>query len=145
VDAFWNSASLAATAIVGSIAWVIAMLSTAVAVTLADRRKVMAGLAVVIFFIGGWARSTFVSPDGSTIRLAWWLIVIGMALTMFMAGKPRTPAALLTLAGALFGASHAAPTGPLAMACFIGAALYLELVIRDQSAAEQCAGEPARA
>jgi hypothetical protein len=35
VDAFWNSPPLATTAAVGSIAWAIAMLSTAVAVTVA--------------------------------------------------------------------------------------------------------------
>ena len=56
---------------------------------------------------------------------------------MFVAGKPRVPAALLTLAGVLFSASHAPPTGPLAMACFLGAAVYVELVMRKQVAIEQ--------
>lgn len=137
IDAFWNSAPLTATAVVGSIAWAIAMLSTAVALTVAARRKLMAGLAFVIFFAVGWARSNFVSPDGSTIGWAWWLIVVGMGLVMLIAGKPRAPAALLTLAGALFSASHAPPTGPLAMACFLGAAAYVELVMRRQGATEQ--------
>jgi hypothetical protein len=139
VDAFWNSAPLTASAIVGSIAWVIATLSTAVALTVAARRKMVTGLAVVVFFVGGWARSTFVSPDGSTIGLPWWLIIVGMGLAMFLAGNPRVPGALLTLAGALFSASHAPPTGPLAMACFLGAVVYLELVMGQQGTTEQSA------
>jgi hypothetical protein len=132
VDAFWNSTPLTATAVVGSIAWVIAMLATAVALTVAARRKLMAVLAFLIFFVGGWARSNFVSPDGSTIELAWWLTVFAMGLAMVIAGKPRVPGALLTLAGALFSASHAPPTGPLAMACFLGAAFYIEVVMQKR-------------
>ena len=44
---------------------------------------------------------------------------------MFVLRKPRVTATLLVLSGALFGASHVAPTGPLGMLCFLGAALSL--------------------
>lgn len=130
VDAFWNSAPLAATAIVGSIAWVIAMLSSAVALTDPDRRKTVGGVAVIMFFVGGWARSTFVSPSGTTIGLAWWLIVVGTGLVFFVVGKPRLPGAMLALSGLLFSASHTPPTGTLAMVCFLGAAVYVEIGMR---------------
>jgi hypothetical protein len=45
---------------------------------------------------------------------------------MLVIGKPRIPAVLPTLAGILFGATHVPPAGPLGVACFIGAAAYLE-------------------
>jgi len=44
------------------------------------------------------------SADSGTMSLEWWLVLIGIGLTMFIAGKPRVPSTLLTLAGALFGA-----------------------------------------
>jgi hypothetical protein len=101
------------------------MLAASVGLTAPDRRRFVTVLAVIIFFVGGWARSTFVSPDGSIVAATWWFVVLGMGLVMLIAGKPRLPAALLTLAGALFGAAHPSPTGPLSMACFLGAAIYL--------------------
>lgn len=68
---------------------------------------------------------------GSAIGVGWWFVVLGMGLVMFIAGKPRLPGALLVLAGTLFSASHVTPTGPLAMACFIGAAVDIELAVRN--------------
>jgi hypothetical protein len=69
VDAFWSSTPLAITAIVGSIAWMIAMLASAVALTASERRKRIAGLAVIVFFVGGWlARHSFLPTVPS---LAW--------------------------------------------------------------------------
>ena len=133
VDAFWNGAPLVATAIVGSIAWFVAMLASAVALTDHDRRKMMGWIAVVLFFVGGWARTTFVSPSGTTIALAWWLIVVAIGIIFFIAGKPRLPGALLTLSGLLFSVSHIPPTGPLAMVCFLGAAVYVEIGMRRQA------------
>ena len=44
-------------------------------------------------------------------------------LAMFVMGKPRVTATLLVLSASLFGASHVAPTGPLGMLCFLGAAV----------------------
>ena len=75
------------------------------------------------------------SADGGTISLEWWLFLIGIGLTMFIAGKPRVPSTLLTLAGALFGAAHPMPTGPLGLACFLGAAVYIEFWRRDSPGA----------
>ena len=34
------------------------------------------------------------------------------------------------LAGVLFGASHVAPTDPLGMLCFLGAAVYMKFFVR---------------
>jgi hypothetical protein len=45
---------------------------------------------------------------------------------MFLVSRPRIPAALLVLAGALFGALHPPPTGPLGAICFLAAAAYWE-------------------
>jgi hypothetical protein len=46
---------------------------------------------------------------------------------MAIFARPRAPAALLTLAGALFGATHVRPTGPMGAACFLAAAALLAL------------------
>ncbi len=129
IDAYWNSSVLNAVAAAGSIAWVIAMLSAAVAVTASDRRRLIAGVAVVIFVIGGWAQTNlFLPSQGLHIPIAWWLITMGLGLAMFVMGKPRIPGTLLVLSGALFGASHVTPTGPLGMLCFLGAAVYMKVV-----------------
>ena len=129
IDAYWNSGLVNTVAAAGAIAWVIAMLSTAVAVTTSDRRRLVAVLAIVLFLIGGWAETNLFLPSrGLMIPVAWWLITIGMGLAIFVLGKPRIPATLLVLAGTLFGASHVVPTGPLGMLCFLGAAVYMKLV-----------------
>ena len=129
IDAYWTSSALNGVAAAGSIAWVIAMLSAAVALTASNRRRPVAVLAVVIFLIGGWAQTNlFLPSQGMTIPISWWLITIGMGLAMFVMAKPRGPATLLVLSGALFGASHVAPTGPLGMLCFVAAAVYVKLV-----------------
>ena len=126
VDAYWGSGSVALVAIVGSIAWTIAMLAAAVALTEPDRRRLVAALAIAVFFGSGLARSTMMAPDGSNIQPGWWMVVLAMALVMYFSGRPGLPAALLTLAGTLFAASHVAPTGPLAMACFLAAAIVVD-------------------
>ena len=126
IDAYWNSSLLNSVAAAGSIAWVIAMLAAAVSVNVAERRRRLAVVAVVLFLVGGWAETNLFLPSrGLAIPLAWWLITGGMGLAMFVLGKPRVTATLLVLSGALFGASHVAPTGPLGMLCFLGAALSL--------------------
>jgi len=131
INAFYDSAMLYNIAAVGSIAWVIAMLAAAVAFTAPERRRVVAIVAVLIFPVGGWARQNiFLAPDGVTITPAWWLVTFGVGLLMFALGKPRLTSGLLPLAGALFGASHVTPTGPLGSACFLGAAAYVEFVMR---------------
>jgi len=106
-----------------------------VAFTIPRRRRLVAVLSLIIFFIIGWARANLMSADGGTISLEWWLFLIGIGLTMFIAGKPRVPSTLLTLAGALFGAAHPMPTGPLGLACFLGAAVYIEFWRRDSPGA----------
>ena len=83
-------------------------------------------LAIVFFFVGAWARTNLMSADGGTISLAWWLVTAALAIAMLIVGHPGLPAALLGLAGALFGAAHPMPTGPLGLACFLGAALCHE-------------------
>jgi hypothetical protein len=133
IDAYWSSGPVNTVAAVGSIAWVIAMLSAAVAFTDADRRRLVAIVALVLFFVGGWSLTHLFLPS-TQIPLTWWLITIGMGVVMFAVGKPRIPAALLTLAGSLFGASHVTPTGPLAMLCFLGAAA---LCLRISNASEK--------
>jgi hypothetical protein len=126
LDAYWNSGTVMAPAMVGSIAWVIAMLSAAVALTAPERRRIVAVLSIVFFFVGAWARTNLMSADGGSISLAWWLVTAALAIAMLIVGNPGLPAALLGLAGSLFGAAHPMPTGPLGLACFLGAALYNE-------------------
>jgi hypothetical protein len=128
VDVYWNSGTLFAIAAVASVAWVVAMLAAAVAVTRPERRRLAAIVAVVLFPIGGWAETKLFLPSGGRIPLAWWLVTLGMGLAMFLASRGSLPAGLLVLAGSLFGAAHVPPTGPLGAACFLAAAAYQELV-----------------
>ena len=97
-----------------------------VALTAPERRRILALLSILFFFVGAWARTNLMSADGGTISLAWWLVTATLSIAMLIVGKPGLPAALLGLAGALFGAAHPMPTGPLGLACFLGAALYNE-------------------
>jgi hypothetical protein len=60
------------------------------------------------------------------IQPVWWLVTIATAAAM-AAARPRAAPALLVLAGALFGASHVSPTGPMGGACFLVAAGLIEL------------------
>jgi hypothetical protein len=132
LDAYWadgNSGNgvIYRLAAVSSIAWVVAMLAAAVALTDTRRRNAAAVAAIVLFAVGGWARTNiFMKPDMMTIRPEWWLVTLGMAVLMFLVARPHIPAALLVLAGALFGAFHPPPTGPLGAICFLAAAAYWE-------------------
>ena len=135
-NAFYDSATLYAIAAAGSIAWVVAMLAAAVAFNPPQRRRWVAVVAVIIFMAGGWARTNLVQPDGMMTR-AWWLMTVGMGLVMFAVSKPRITVTLLALAGALFGALHVPPTGPLGALCFLGGALSVELGKRRRAMAAQ--------
>ena len=130
VDVYWNSGPLFAIAAAASVAWVVAMLGAAVAVTRPDRRRLAAIVAIVLFPIGGWAETHLFLPSGGHIPLTWWLLTLGMGLAMFLASRGSLPAGLLVLAGSLFGAAHVPPTGPLGAACFLAAAAFQELVRR---------------
>jgi hypothetical protein len=56
VAAYWNSSTIMAIAIAGSIAWTIAMLSAAIALATPGRRRLVAAVSLIIFFLIGWAR-----------------------------------------------------------------------------------------
>ena len=134
INAFYDSPLLYNIAAAGSIAWIIATLAATVAFTARERRRLVAVVAVLSFPIGGWARQNlFLAADGVTITPAWWLVTAVTGLVMLAIGKPRVIGALLTLAGVLFGALHVTPTGPLGAACFLIAALYIELVMHKDS------------
>jgi hypothetical protein len=84
-------------------------------------------------------QSRHLSPDqraivgGVTITPLWWLLSAAIASAMFAVCTPRLVGALCALAGGLFGASHAPPTGPLGAACFLAAALYLQISTRMEN------------
>ena len=134
VNAFYDSPTLYTIAAAGSIAWVIAMLAAAVAFNPPERRRWVAVVALIVFMAGGWARTNLVQPDGMMTR-AWWLMTVGMGLLMFAVSKPRITGTLLAMAGALFGALHVPPTGPLGAFCFLGGALSVELGKRRRAIA----------
>jgi hypothetical protein len=68
----------------------------------------------------------FQTRGSLTIQPGWWVVTGGSTLAPAAVARPRAVVGLLTLAGALFGASHVPPTGPLGAACFLGAAVILE-------------------
>jgi hypothetical protein len=133
VTAYWNSGTIMAIAIVGSIAWTIAMLSAAIVLAVPKRRRLVAVVSLIIFFVIGWARGNLMSADGATISLAWWLVLAAVGLAMLAVSKPRVPCTLLVLAATLFGAAHTMPTGPLGLACFFGATFSTEFFKNGRS------------
>jgi hypothetical protein len=140
INAFYDSPVLYALAASGSIAWVIALMAAGVAFTVPERRRIVAAVTVIAFVVNGWARNNiFLAPDGVTITMAWWLVTIGTGLAMLAVGKPRVTGTMLPLAGGLFGALHVPPTGPLGVACFLCAALYVEFVMRRNEQAAPAA------
>jgi hypothetical protein len=127
IDRYWSSGTINGLAIAGSIAWTIALLAAAVAVTSPERRRLAAMVAVVVFLAGGWARThLFGDSNGINIMPTWWLMTFVSAAAMLAVGRPGIVAAMLTLAGLLFGAAHVPPTGPLGAACLLAAAVLLE-------------------
>ena len=112
IDAYWGSGVLFALAAAGSIAWVIAMLSAAVAHTRPERRRLAASVAIATFPVGGWAETNLFLPSRGHVPLSWWLVTAGIGAAIFLASRAAAPT-LLALAGSLFGAAHNPPTGPL--------------------------------
>ena len=64
LTAYWNSGPITGIAIAGSITWTIAMLSAAVAFAVPERRRLVAVLSLISFFIIGLARTNLMSADG---------------------------------------------------------------------------------
>jgi hypothetical protein len=127
IDAYWGSGVLFGIAAAGSIAWVIAMLSAAVALTRRERRRLALFAAIIAFVIGGWAETNLFLPSRGHVPLSWWLLTLSMAAVMFFVSRPALAPTLLVLAGSFFGAAHIPPTGPLGAACFLAAAVLVEL------------------
>ena len=75
----------------------------------------------------GHDRRLFQVHGSTDIQPVWWLVTIATAAAMAAAARPRAAPALLVLAGALFGASHVPPTGPMDAACFLVAAGLIKL------------------
>ena len=144
-DRYWSSGIINGLAVAGSIGWVIALLSAAVAATAPERRRLAAIAAVVIFVAGGWARThLFTGAGGMSATPAWWLTTLASGLVMLVIAKPGVVTALLTLAALLFGAAHVPPTGPLGALCFLAAAVLLELDLARPLASRSSEGHPSR-
>ena len=62
IDRYWSSPTIYALAVAGSIAWVIALLAAAVALTSAERRRLAAIAAVLVFLVGGGPGATCSLP-----------------------------------------------------------------------------------
>jgi hypothetical protein len=127
IDAFYGSPTVTTLAIAGSIAWIIAMLASAVAFAVPERRRWVLLLMIILFAVNGWARGNiFQAADGISIRPEWWLVTLTSGIAVFFVAKPRVLCTFLVLAGMLYGAQHPTPTGPLGMLCFIVAAAVAE-------------------
>jgi hypothetical protein len=145
IDRYWSSGTINGLSVAGSIAWVIALLSAAVAATAPERRRPAAIAAVAIFLAGGWARThLFTGAGGMSGTPAWWLTTLASGVVMLVIAKPGVVTALLTLAALLFGAAHVPPTGPLGALCFLGAALLLELGLAGPLAGRSSEGHSPR-
>ena len=116
MQAFWQDDIATLLAILGSVAWTVAMGACAVSFTTA-RRGVAVGFSVLAAAFTGWGYSA--SLFGS---LAWWISVglIGAAAALLL--RPAFPPAFLLLSGILLGTTHVVPFGPLGMAFFLAAA-----------------------
>ena len=145
IDRYWSSGTINGLAVAGSIAWVVALLSAAVAATAPERRRLAAIATVLIFVAGGWARThLFTGAGGMSATPAWWLTTLAAGVVMLVIAKPGVVTALLTLAALLFGAAHVPPTGPLGALCFLAAAVLLDLGLVSPLAGRSSEGHPSR-
>ena len=123
IDVIWNGALSYALGALGSIAWLVAMLAAAVAFAPPGRRLLVTALQLIGFAVFGWAASggaAYFSP-------LWWVAIVFPTILVFVAARMQIVPALLTLAGMLFAVTHVPPSGPLAMAAFLAAAVWVEL------------------
>jgi hypothetical protein len=125
IEAYWSSGTANALATIGSAAWGIGMLAAAVAMTPQGRRLAVTAVAVIAFALVGWGVAS-----GNSGTLLWWVAVAILGLAVLVLSRLHPPAALLTLAAMLFGTTHVIPYGPLGAACFLAAALWLQLSTR---------------
>ncbi|MBE3568056.1 MAG: hypothetical protein IMW90_20255 [Thermogemmatispora sp.] len=132
IQAYWASGTANALATLGSVAWGIGLLAAAVAITPEGRRMAVTALAVAGFALVGWGVAT-----GSSGTLLWWGAVGVVAVAVLALNRWRPAAALLALAAMLFGTTHVIPYGPLGAACFLAAALWLQLSRRSVADAEE--------
>ncbi|MBX5451628.1 MAG: hypothetical protein IRZ24_16320 [Thermogemmatispora sp.] len=122
IQAYWASSTANILATFGSAAWGISLLAAAVAITPPGRWLAVTALAVVGFALVGWGVAS-----GSSGTLLWWGAVALVALAVLGLNRGRPVATLLALAAMLFGTTHVIPYGPLGAACFLAAALWLQL------------------
>ncbi len=133
IDAVWTSSLGTVLTAIGSIAWGISVFAAAIALTEPGRRRAVTVVAVIAFGLVGWGVST--SNVGT---LLWWVAIGAAFLAIVSLGRPRLPAALLVPAGMLFGTTHVVPIGPLAMACLVAGAAWLEFAAhRVEASAEK--------
>jgi hypothetical protein len=121
INAYWTNNVATMLAILGSMAWGLGMTLCAVALTEPKRRPWVLIIGFIAGAFTGWGYSA--STFGS---LPWWIAVVLLGLAAFLVTRRSLPASLLILAGILFGTMHVVPYGPLGMACFVGAAAFVE-------------------
>jgi hypothetical protein len=120
VQAFWNNNVAMMLAIIGSVAWNIAMGAAAISFA-GSRRGIAIALAVIAGPFTEWGYAS-----GAYGTLPWWIGVAILGLVSLILIRPALPYTLLVLASILFGTSHATPFGPLGMLCFFAAVVLVE-------------------
>jgi hypothetical protein len=130
IQAYWNSNTATMLAIIGSVAWGVAMSASAVSFA-ESRRGAAIALGVLAGAFTGWGYSTNLFGT-----LPWWIGVAVIASISLIVVRPAFPSTLLILGGILFGTTHIPPFGPLGMACFVVAAAALQFVPRSLHMAE---------
>lgn len=129
IDAFWQSPLAYLLAAIGSVGWSVALLMAVLALAKPLWPRwfiiVLAVLSQVAIPLGQ-ALSPF-SP-------VWLAIIVILSIAFGFAFRPHVPVGLLLMASFLFATTHAPPFGPLGLACFLLAALQLEIVRRKARA-----------
>jgi hypothetical protein len=121
IEAFWNNETAMVLAIVGSIAWSVAMSASAISFV-HERRPMAVAFAILAGAYTGWGASS-----GMFGTLSWWIGVAVIAAISVIVVRPPLPYTPLIVAGILFGTTHVVPFGPLGMACFLAAAAVIQL------------------
>lgn len=127
IDVFWRNPIVDLIASLGSLGWIMGVLTAAIALSRPSQSRLL--ITILVFsavLFGAWSRIVFIEP-------LWWIGVLIISLAFGLVAKPHLPVGLLVSASFLFGADHAPPFGPLGMASFFLAALQLEL-LRQKSA-----------
>jgi hypothetical protein len=126
IDDFWNNGLAYALAAIGSLGWLIALMSASIALTEPARQRWVAGFTVMVFLV----MFMMLGMNASFTIILTTIGIIGV-IALFIY-KPRLPGTMFLLSGLFMSVTHVAPNGPLSMLCLVIGIAALEFGLTTQ-------------